>query len=108
MLNIFVSREAMVALQTLAASANGRSFAGGSRIDHLIVLIAALGTTHNNSSQPLHNVASPLRNNKGLWRQEIFSTFFQSGGGTRKGGCLLGSSRQKGKEEWWTLENLNG
>jgi hypothetical protein len=47
MLNIFVGREAMAALQTLSATANGRSFAGGSRIDDLIVLIAALGTTHN-------------------------------------------------------------
>jgi hypothetical protein len=47
MLNIFVSRKPMVTLQTLAAAANGRPFAGGSRIDHLIVLIATLGTTHN-------------------------------------------------------------
>jgi hypothetical protein len=45
-LNHFVSGIAMTALQTLTASPNGRSFAGGTRIDDLIVLIAALWTTH--------------------------------------------------------------
>jgi hypothetical protein len=46
MLNLFVGSEAVVALQTLAAAADGRAFAGGARVDDLVVLIAALWTAH--------------------------------------------------------------
>jgi len=47
MFNLFVSCEAVFALQTLTAATNGRALAGGARINDLIVLIAALWTAHN-------------------------------------------------------------
>src|SRR5271154_1616091 len=46
--NFFIGGEAMIALQTLAAAANSRAFAGSPRIDDLIILIAALWTAHKN------------------------------------------------------------
>src|ERR1700722_20667587 len=75
MLNLFVSGVAMAALQTLTATTNSRSFAGGTRIDDLIVLIAAFWTAHT-FRQPLHNVVFTFRNNKGLWRQAVFCRYF--------------------------------
>ena len=54
MFNFLVSGEPVAAAETLAASADGRAFSGGSRVNDLIFLATALGTTHKTTSNCGH------------------------------------------------------